>query len=262
VLVFVKEPRAGFVKTRLAREIGPAAALALYRAFAKDEFEWLAAFPAVERRLCFTPRAGRQACLGLLPAGGRDSFRPVAQRAGGLGIRLLAAFDAAFRARFRPVVAIGTDAPLLSPAILEAALLALGRKDAVIGPARDGGYYLVGLRRFAPDLFEGIPWSTGDVLRATLARARRARLATALLEPLLDVDTAADLPLLERDLRAARAEGAYQPRRTARALLAWKRKGGAFSPRRRARERASSGPHPAGPRPGSPVAPRRRIGKP
>jgi rSAM/selenodomain-associated transferase 1 len=216
--VFLKAPRIGFAKTRLARGIGPRRALSLYRAFARDQLEWLAGFPCAERQIQFTPRSGRKACLALLPPGGRGAFRAVPQAGGDLGRRLRAAFAAAFRGGARRVVAVGTDAPLLSPGILARAFRCLARKDLVLGPARDGGYYLIGLGRHVPRLFRSIPWSSGKVLAATLARAREAGLAAAILPALGDIDSAADVAALREDLRRARRTGAYLPRRTARAI--------------------------------------------
>jgi uncharacterized protein len=234
LIVFLKEPRPGLVKTRLARDVGPRRAVLLYRAFVRDQLEWLSAFPCEGRRLCFAPAEGRRACIDLIPRGRKKCFRAIAQSPGDLGRRLRAAFRAAFRDGFQAVIAVGTDTPLLSPRILAKALDSLRRKDLVLGPSRDGGYYLIGLRRPAPRLFSGIPWSSADVLDRTLLRAREEGLQFALCSVLGDVDTSADLPILQRDLDRARKSGGYLPARTARALSAcWKAPRGREGTRRR-----------------------------
>ena len=90
------------------------------------------------------------------------------QAAGDLGQRMCAAFDAAFQAGSHRVVLIGTDCPELDGNVVQTAFERLHENDVVLGPASDGGYYLIGLRSSAPALFDGIPWGTGEVLRATL----------------------------------------------------------------------------------------------
>ena len=112
---------------------------------------------------------------------------------------------------------IGADCPDLDAGLIERAFEALARADLVLGPARDGGYYLIGLARPAPALFRGMPWGTAGVLGETWARAHAAGLRAALLEPLDDLDTPADLV---RWLgRAARGRAAATPA-TTRALRA------------------------------------------
>jgi hypothetical protein len=116
-----------------------------------------------------------------------------AQSDGDLGRRLLAAFTAARDAGIGRAVMVGTDCPELQAAHLEQALQALGDHDLVLGPAADGGYYLIGARRPCPGLFRDMPWSTDRVLALTLARARDAGLRVRLLDLLRDLDTADDL---------------------------------------------------------------------
>ncbi len=97
---------------------------------------------------------------------------------------------------FETALLIGSDIPFLHPEIIEEAFLKLVAADLVLGPALDGGYYLIGLRRRAlnqVNIFQDIPWSTNQVLKTTVARARTAGLSVADLAPLLDVDTLSDL---------------------------------------------------------------------
>jgi rSAM/selenodomain-associated transferase 1 len=222
VLLFLKAPRPGFVKTRLAASVGNQRAVELHGAFAADLLEWLALLRGVERRIVFAPSDGKRECARLLPAGTANKFLWEPQAPGDLGERLTAAFAASFAAGARCVVAIGADAPLLGPGLVRRALRVLRRRDAVLGPAADGGYYLIGLGREAPGVFEGIPWSTPAVLGETLGRIGSGKLSHELLPLLGDVDTGPDLVRLQEELleRWRHPGSAPFPVRTFRAL-AW-----------------------------------------
>jgi rSAM/selenodomain-associated transferase 1 len=115
------------------------------------------------------------------------------QPSGDLGLRMAAAFDEAFRRGAARVVLVGTDLPFLAHEDVVGALEALARADVVLGPAPDGGYFLVALRRPHPELFFGITWSTPGVLAATRARAGALGLKTRLLDSQPDLDTLEDL---------------------------------------------------------------------
>jgi hypothetical protein len=106
---------------------------------------------------------------------------------------MAAAFDEAFRRGARRAAIIGTDAPSVSRELVLEALGALNDHDLAVGPASDGGYYLLALDRPRPELFEGIAWSTPSVLAATRERAARLGLRVRVLRSLTDVDTLADL---------------------------------------------------------------------
>ena len=109
----------------------------------------------------------------------------------------LASGAAAGLADHDAVALVSSDVPGLPPGVLTRAFAALGNgADVVLGPGHDGGYWLVALRAVHPSLFEGVPWSTPDVVRVTLARCARAGLTVELLEPWRDVDTPADLEAL------------------------------------------------------------------
>jgi glycosyltransferase A (GT-A) superfamily protein (DUF2064 family) len=114
-----------------------------------------------------------------------------------------AAFREMERRGFARAVLIGSDSPQLPPSRVESALAALDGADLVLGPAADGGYYLIAMRT-AHDVFSGIRWSAPDVLAATLAKAEAARLRTRLLEEDFDVDTREDLARLEALLARSR----------------------------------------------------------
>ena len=119
------------------------------------------------------------------------SYRP--QGNGDLGKRLQLAFADAFSVGVQRVVAIGADCPSLSTKMISRALDLLRTNDLVLGPASDGGYYLIGLGRLFPEIFINIPWGTDKVFAQTLNCARRLDLSVALLDPLSDVDRPEDL---------------------------------------------------------------------
>lgn len=194
LLVFAKEPVPGRVKTRLARDVGSGEAARIYRAMGRRVVDRVRV-GSYRTRVCFDPPEARKAVSAWL---GREvEYRP--QGPGDLGTRLAEAFEAGFRSADR-VVVVGTDAPDLGRELVEKAFRRLASADLVLGPAEDGGYYLLGLRRPAPALFRDIPWSTAKVLAATRARAEDVGLDVFLLPPLRDVDTADDLGVV-RDLR-------------------------------------------------------------
>jgi rSAM/selenodomain-associated transferase 1 len=189
LIVFVKAPRPGAVKTRLASRLGEGRAAALYRALAEEQIRRTAPrADEYERRFFFDPpdaRAELEAWLG------PQAY--AAQGAGDLGARLSAAFADVFAGGARRAAVIGTDVPSMSRDDVLDALQSLDHEDVAIGPATDGGYYLLALRRAEPELFRDIPWSTSGVLEATLARAAARGLGVNVLRTLGDVDTMDDL---------------------------------------------------------------------
>ncbi|MFB4310216.1 TIGR04282 family arsenosugar biosynthesis glycosyltransferase [Actinomadura sp. GTD37] len=181
LIVIAKEPVPGRVKTRLTPHYTPAEAAALAEASLRDTLAAAAAAPAGRRTLALAGTPGPW-----LP----DGFAVVAQRGGGLDERLAAAFADAWAGR--PLVLIGMDTPQVTPALLGRAARELRRRDAVLGPAADGGFWLLGLRRPDARLLRGVPMSRPDTGAAQLARLRGAGLDTGLLPELTDVDTPAD----------------------------------------------------------------------
>jgi rSAM/selenodomain-associated transferase 1 len=190
VLVFVRAPLLGTVKTRLAATLGDQAALRIYRRLAEHAVLQAAALPGASIRIHHTPADAGDDVRRWLAADA--AYLP--QDPGDLGDRLRTAFGQAFAAGHAPVVVIGSDLPDLTTAHLHDALAALDVADAVIGPARDGGYWLLSLRRPLDGVFDGIPWSTDTVFAHTLHRLRAAGVEPAIIDELADVDEAADLP--------------------------------------------------------------------
>lgn len=190
ILVFVKSPEKGMVKTRLARDIGDDLAVRLYRRFVCDIIETVTLSP-FETRICFFPEEARHRVVRWLGTG------PVMipQKGADLGARLANAFLQAFAEGFRRVIVIGTDSPDLSQCHLNNAFDGLRAHDAVIGPALDGGYYLIGFNRdtFTPAVFEKMPWSQATLYDRTCALLADRSLSLQTLQPWLDIDTLADL---------------------------------------------------------------------
>jgi len=120
------------------------------------------------------------------------------QKEGDLGLRMRQAFDAAFTDGASMAVVIGTDCPEMTSDLVERALCALVDYDLVLGPAKDGGYYLIGLRQQIPELFEDIAWGTEKVFEQTVEIANRLKLRLLLLEKLGDIDRPEDLRIWER----------------------------------------------------------------
>lgn len=189
VAVFVKAPVAGRVKTRLAAEVGVHHAAEIYRSLGRRVVAACIG-RAHDTTVWFAPARERQAVRQWLDSLDVGSIR--AQVSGTLGMRLSAAFAQHFQEGASRVIGIGSDCPDVDADIVSQALAALDEHDVVIGPAHDGGYYLIGLRAPVPQLFHGIAWSTEAVLHQTLTRARQLGLSPALLPTLRDVDTLAD----------------------------------------------------------------------
>jgi rSAM/selenodomain-associated transferase 2/rSAM/selenodomain-associated transferase 1 len=201
--VFVRHPEPGRTKTRLIPTLGPEGAANLQRQMTRQTLatsDALAARRNVAVEVCYS---GGDATLLGGQFGMRRTYRP--QCDGDLGRRMDDSFGRAFSAGAGRVVLIGSDCPELTVEILAGAFEALRDHELVLGPAADGGYYLIGLRRCVPELFQGIDWSTPQVLAQTLRAARTAGLAPYLLPQLHDVDVPEDLPVWER---------ACQPRET------------------------------------------------
>jgi len=188
LILFVKYPQEGKVKTRLGKHIGYDRAARLYREFAQTSVQRFSRIPGVDFTIYFDPPEEEKPMRAWL---GED-FHYQAQPAGDLGERLRSVFEYWLPQR-RRVFAMGSDSPDLPVEYIEQACKILQTKDVVIGPAEDGGYYLIGLSRYLPKLFDGVPWSTKEVLNATLQKADEIGASFELLPTWYDVDTLEDL---------------------------------------------------------------------
>lgn len=186
--IFARWPVTGGVKTRLSPAFPAAMACELYRAMLEDAVLACEGAGVRERFLYWADAPADRRAFG-----DPEGVVVRSQEGRGLGERLGRAFGELLTGPDDRAVVIGADCPELEPAIIRETFDALASCDLVVGPASDGGYVLIGLRRPTPALFEGIAWGTERVLEQTLERAKRAGLATALLGGLADLDTPADL---------------------------------------------------------------------
>lgn len=201
LLLFVKSPIKGQVKTRLAAQTGGNFEVELYKCFVEDTIS-LAENLDVHLELCFYPANTKSTFLKWL--GEQHSYR--AQIGNNLGERLRNAFDNAFKEGFSNVVAIGSDSPDLPANYLSESFEALDAHDTTIGPANDGGYYLIGFSKegFIPEVFDNISWSTDSVFEQTVSILKQHDRKVYLLPLWYDVDTIEDLkPLLLRTKNTA-----------------------------------------------------------
>jgi rSAM/selenodomain-associated transferase 1 len=197
--LMVKVPFAGAVKTRLTPPLTPEEAAKLSVCFLRDMTSNLAGLTdGTEGLVLYTPRNAEVMLHDLLP----NSLRLVPQRGETLGERLVNAAAELLDAEFDSVCLINSDSPTLPSNILKTAatLLAQPGDRVVLGPSQDGGYYLIGLKRPHPSLFERIAWSTADVLAHTIERAAEMDLPVSLLPEWYDVDDEATLRLLYDEL--------------------------------------------------------------
>jgi uncharacterized protein len=192
LLVFAKTPKPGKVKTRLLAAVSAEVAAALHKACIADTLRLV--------------RKMRGCDVIVFAAGGTGYFRELVkkqkggarvrvlpQRGADLGARMESAFRKCFAMGYREVVVIGTDTPWMGAQQVRKAFAELKVNDVVIGPAEDGGYYLLGMRRFAPGIFRGIPWSTERVLELTLKVIVKGKLRGKLLRRDFDLDRPEDL---------------------------------------------------------------------
>jgi uncharacterized protein len=193
ILLFVKSPVKGQVKTRLAAEIGEEFAVTLYKCFVEDVLG-LVKDVGVPLRLLFDPPDAEADFRDWL--GEQDFFRP--QAGDDIGEKMKNGFESAFEEGFSKVVAIGSDLPDLPCDFLRRTFTQLQSHDAVLGPSSDGGYYLIGFSReaFLPEAFENIAWSRDGVFEQTIRILRQWARSTFLLPVWHDVDTAADMKAL------------------------------------------------------------------
>lgn len=190
LMIFVKYPEVGKVKTRLAKALGDDTAARLHRHMAEDIIHRLKRCHEYRTVVFFHP-PGRESDMREWLGGDLYYIRQSGQD---LGERLANAFNVVLRSGARHAVVIGSDCPDVSQEVVMRAFQHLNENDVVIGPARDGGYYLLGLSRYIPGVFSSIDWSTERVFNQTIERVRELNLSFTILEALGDVDEPSDLP--------------------------------------------------------------------
>lgn len=211
IAVMARAPEPGRVKTRLVPPLSYERAAQLYRCLLLDKLQQVAGLDGIDPYLAYTPLEARPSMLALLP----ENFTLIPQAGSTLGDRLHR-LSAILLERGHPAaILIDSDSPTLPTSYLQDAIARIenGTTDLVLGPAEDGGYYLIGLKRPCRALFDQIPWSGPTVLADTLHRATAQRLQVATLSSWFDVDTPDDLMRLRRDLATAGPNVALHTRR-------------------------------------------------
>jgi rSAM/selenodomain-associated transferase 1 len=186
LIVFVKAPRPGAVKTRIAQTAGAGQACNIYREMVATVLQRVASIRGTQLR--FSPDNAADEIKSWL----RSDWIVTPQGAGDLGERLQRTFADSFAGGAERVVIIGSDCPEVKSGDIRAAWKELKSHDVVIGPAIDGGYWLIGLRTPQPELFRAIAWSSDRVLAQTLTQAKALGLRVQLLRILSDIDTEED----------------------------------------------------------------------
>lgn len=210
LILFVKNPQPGTVKTRLTPWLTPEEAAALYRAFILDTLVLSDRPGSFRRMIAFAPSEGLAALKTLITTPDLVFFP---QTGATLGDRMRAAIENAFADGAKRVAVIGSDSPILPPVYLTDAFDALLQKDIVLGPATDGGYYLIGVAQNnrtveqLPNLFADIPWSTNAVYDSTVSALQKKDLSYAALPVWTDVDEPADILRLRDQITALRRSG-------------------------------------------------------
>ncbi|MFM1876185.1 MAG: hypothetical protein RL266_1922 [Bacteroidota bacterium] len=188
LIIFVKNPVLGKVKTRLAKDVGDAKALEIYLQLL--ELTRNAVLPVQCTRNVFYSDE-------IISDGWDDDrFNQFVQEGADLGARMRNAFEQVFALGAHKAIIVGSDCPQLNADVIETAFKALDMKDVCIGPAKDGGYYLLGMKNLHPFLFERKEWSTDTVFHATVADLLENRLSYETLPVLSDLDTIHDLHLI------------------------------------------------------------------
>ena len=195
--IVAKKPAPGAAKTRLSPPLSARQASQLYECFLRDTLDLVRQVAGVSRLVAYTPAEEAEYFRALAP-----DFDLVPQVGADLGERLDSVLTHCLSVGFHQAVVLGSDCPTLPVAYLSAAFDLLGGADVVLGPAEDGGYYLIGVERPQSALLRQVPMSTPRVLEDTLALAQRQGISVALLPRWYDVDTARDLARLRADLVA------------------------------------------------------------
>jgi hypothetical protein len=203
LIVFAREPLPGAVKTRLAASIGDRAAAELYETMLQDVLKGVRQLNSADTVVYWDCE---EESLPLLSE--RYRCRSRCQNPGDLGQRMRGAFEEMFANGSDVCCIIGSDAPDLPLSYIQEAcrLLEAQRTEVVLGPSRDGGYYLLGMRQVRPELFTDIPWGSASVLDQSLAAARDSGLTVALLPVWQDIDTLEDLQAFRERSRVTSRE--------------------------------------------------------
>ena len=202
LIVFVKNPIPGAVKTRLQTRYTPDQVAALYTAFVRDVLERAESIDVDRRVIAFDPPDAESRVRALFGGGVKAQWQFVPQVQDDLGARMREALVQQLDAGASAAVLIGTDIPSLPAYHITQAFDLLRTVDVVLGPSIDGGYYLVGVSKSTPEIFEDVEWSTPSVLAQTIDHVQHAGYTLGLVPPYFDVDTPEELDFLLAHARA------------------------------------------------------------
>ena len=197
LIVFVKAPVAGKVKTRLQPHLSPDKIVELYKSFVTEIISKCVRLKGVDKFLGCAPTRDNNFLREITATYRLKSFD---QKGKNLGEKMINAFKDHFKKGYKEIVLIGSDSPTMPIEYIKEAFLKLKKNDVVIGPSCDRGYYLVGAKKIFPQIFQGIPWDTDEVLDKTLEKLGSADIRFSMLPFWYDVDTINDLRFLENHL--------------------------------------------------------------
>jgi rSAM/selenodomain-associated transferase 1 len=186
LIIIAKYPEEGSVKTRLKGIMSDQDRLKLYITLLKHTVERLKAISGVDTFIAFAPEGSgeyfSQFNVGL-----------ISLHKGDLGIRMFEAFKEVFDIGYQKAALVGADIPDLSASIILSAMNILSDNDLVYGPAKDGGYYMVGMSKLIKEVFEDVPWSSDQTLKKSISKAQECNYSIGFTETLSDIDTIDDL---------------------------------------------------------------------
>ena len=193
VIVFARYPEAGKVKTRLSKTLGDEFAAGLYRRMAEQIFSNCLTLPREinDLHLFYDNENYNDSIKKWVPS----EFSLHLQEGADLGEKMKNAFGLMFNNRYEKVIIIGTDCPGINSNFILRSFLELSQHDITIGPSNDGGYYLVGMNKFYPFLFDRIEWGSEQVLNKTINIIKKNKLKLFMLPELIDIDTEQDLKI-------------------------------------------------------------------
>jgi len=186
LIIFVKNPIEGEVKTRLASSVGEKKALVVYQQLLKITAKAVENVNA-EKLVSYSGYIEESDDFD------EQRFEKTIQKEGDLGEKMKYAFKSSFDNGFNRTVLIGSDCPEISKSLIDEAFKELAEADSVIGPSEDGGYYLIGLSRFMPEIFDNVEWSTSSVFLSTIKTLDDLGATYRVLKKLNDIDTESDL---------------------------------------------------------------------
>ena len=189
LIVYLKSPEPGKVKTRLQPHYSPEEAASLYRGFIEDTVETVSSIGADRCWAAYTPADARSGIEAIFPS----DWNLAPQVGDDLGSRMLQSLNASIASGADKAILIGSDIPSLPGSHIASAISRLENADVVLGPTNDGGFYLIGIRSTLPDVFADVTWSTDNAFEQTAEGIRSKELMMSLIPPWNDIDTPEDL---------------------------------------------------------------------